>query len=175
MKPLPLTFACSVSAGTISSIAVTLHQIQRSAYNQQSPEMKRYASPCSANRVVDDASPRAFANARSRSLRPATFSKGSPGRMSNGQYNGHFCRCHTNQVLWSSSLARETVSRGSKLAAVTSFHCSIGDFNVVVYSAAADADCANDRSIDIFDGYSAAKSDQTAIAVFDPVKRLARL
>src|SRR6267154_1804344 len=42
------------------------------------------------------------------------------GRMSNGQYNGHFCRCHTNQVLWSSSLARETVSRGSKLAAVTS-------------------------------------------------------
>src|SRR5712675_1778826 len=97
------------------------------------------------------------------------------GRMSNGQYNGHFCRCHTNHVLWSSSLASETVSRGSKLAAVTSFHCSIGDFNVCVYSAAADADCANDRSIDIFDGYSAAKSDQTAIAVFDPVKRLARL
>src|SRR6266446_1425352 len=69
------------------------------------------------------------------------------GRMSNGQYNGHFCRCHTNQVLWSSSLASETVSRGSKLAAVTSFHCSIGDFNVVVFSAAADADCADHRSI----------------------------
>src|SRR6266436_5316821 len=53
--------------------------MQTSEFDQQSPEMKRYASPCSANRVVDDASPRAFANARSRSLRPATFSKGSPG------------------------------------------------------------------------------------------------
>src|SRR6266446_8309074 len=56
-----------------------------------------------------------------------------------------------------------------------SFHCSIGDFNVVVYSAATDANSANHPSIRIFDGYSAAKSDQTAIAVFDPVKRLARL
>src|SRR5260370_10227972 len=66
--------------------------------------------------------------------------------------------CHPNQVLWPSSLASETVSRGSKLAAVTSFHCSIGDFKVVVFSAAADADCANHRSIRIFEGYSAAKS-----------------
>jgi hypothetical protein len=40
-----------------------------------------------------------------------------------------------------------------------SFHRSVGDFNVVVYSAAADADSANHHSISIFDGYSAAKSD----------------
>src|SRR6266404_5472765 len=93
-------------------------------------------------------------------VHPQKFKERFPcaGRMSNGQHNGQFWRCHTNQVLWSSSLASETVSRGSKLAAVTSFHCSIGDFNVVVFSAAADADCANHRSIRIFEGYSAAKS-----------------
>src|SRR5260370_39377021 len=99
-------------------------------------------------------------------VHPQKFKERFPcaGRMSNGQYNGHFCRCYTNQVLWSSSLASETVSLGSKLAAVASFHCTIGDFNFVVYTAAPDADCANDRSINIFDWYSAPKSDQTAIA-----------
>ena len=56
-----------------------------------------------------------------------------------------------------------------------SFDCRVGDFHVVVYSAAADADSANHSSISIFNWYSAAKSDQTAIAEFDPVKRLARL
>ena len=39
-----------------------------------------------------------------------------------------------------------------KLTTVTSFHCGTGDFNVVVYSAAPDADSRNHRSVSIFDG-----------------------
>jgi hypothetical protein len=66
-------------------------------------------------------------------------------------------------------------SCGRKLTTVAGFHRSFGECDVVFYSAAADADSANHRSIRIFDGYSAAKSDQTAIAVFDAVKRLAWL
>src|SRR5271154_4395939 len=54
-------------------------------------------------------------------------------------------------------------------------HCSFGDFNVIFHAAAADADSANHRSIRSFDRYSAAKTDQTAVAEFDAVKRLAWL
>ena len=64
----------------ISAIGAALLRSRRSAYSQQSHEMKHCASPCSANRAVHGASPRAFANERSRSSRPATFSTGSPCR-----------------------------------------------------------------------------------------------